>query len=205
MAQVRAIEADGTILAAATVSFHDVGSERRHGQQQLHTTAAPSPLPTPPSSPPPALRQMELPVTAWPVHRLRDDGTLCWMGWPGGLPSTGALEQWQQSAALAFLSEGAAFEGLQPGVLTYPHRHAVRTKMVTALDYTIHYHADPQPELGWVLVQLESPWAADGRAIIRLSIWSPEGVLLATATQEMLLRTARKEPKSESRAGQSKL
>lgn len=61
--------------------------------------------------------------------------------------------------------------------------------MQTSLDHTLHFHSPAPQPLGWVLVQLEAPWAADGRAVVRMKMWSPEGELLATAVQEALLRT----------------
>ena len=89
-----------------------------------------------------------------------------------------------QAAALAFLSDLRGAE-----IAAHAHRGARRVAMQTSLDHTLHFHsAAPQP-LGWVLVQLESPWAADGRAVVRMRLWSPEGALLATAVQEAVLRT----------------
>lgn len=86
----------------------------------------------------------------WPAIRLRDNGTLWWMGWPGdfnlagrpgavcrGRDAAGAVAQ---AAAIALLSEGAAMESATPGVVTYPHRAARRTRVVTALDHIIHFH-----------------------------------------------------------------
>ena len=61
--------------------------------------------------------------------------------------------------------------------------------MQTSLDHTLHFHSTAPQPLGWVLVQLEAPWAADRRAVVRMKMWSPEGELLATAVQEALLQT----------------
>ena len=66
--------------------------------------------------------------------------------------------------------------------------------MQTSLDHTLHFHSTAPQPLGWVLVQLEAPWAADGRAVVRTRMWSPEGELLATAVQEALLRTGPRPP-----------
>ena len=68
--------------------------------------------------------------------------------------------------------------------------------MVNNVDHTLHFHAECSQPLSWVLVELESPWAADSRALIRMRFWSPAGELLATAVQEMLIRTVHKSASS---------
>jgi acyl-CoA thioesterase II len=96
-----------------------------------------------------------------------------------------SLQAWaSQAAALAFLSDLRCSE-----VASYAHQRTRQVAMHTSLDHTLYFHSAPPQPLGWVLVQLEAPWAADGRAVVRMKMWSPEGELLATAVQEALLRT----------------
>ena len=178
--QVRAVEkADGAVVITAVVGFHDVAGDRQKGATQLCTAAAPDdvaapPAPRPPS--PPATTTVD-----WPARqRLLDDASLWWLGWPAP-----CSHQHEQAAVLAFLSDlrGAS-------VAAHAHRTTRRVTMITSLDHSIHFHTPPPAAgPGWVLVQLESPWAADGRAMVRMRLWSPEGALLATAVQEAVLRT----------------
>lgn len=186
--QVSAIEQpSGALVVCATVGFHDVAGERSRGDTpQLCTTAAPPAAPPPTPPPPPRMAVAKPPSMGhtganWPARKqLLPDASLWWLGWPAPLP-LGSIEQY---AALAFLSDlrGA-------GVAAFAHRDTRRVAMITSLDHTVHFHAQPRQQLSWVLVQLESPWAADGRALVRMRCWSPAGELLATAVQEAVLRT----------------
>ena len=187
--QVRAVEVpSGALVVCATVGFHDVAGERSRGDTpQLCTTTAPSAAPPPTPPPPPTMAAAMPPAMGntganWPARKqVLPDGSLWWLGWPAPVP-LGSIEQ---CAALAFLSDlrGA-------GVAAFAHRDTRRVAMITSLDHTVHFHTvQPQKPLSWVLVQLESPWAADGRALVRMRLWSPDGELLATAVQEAVLRT----------------
>lgn len=58
--------------------------------------------------------------------------------------------------------------------------------MMVSLDHTIYFH-DP---LGfrsddWLLCQMESPWAGEGRGLVMQKIWSRDGVHVATCVQEV--------------------
>lgn len=58
--------------------------------------------------------------------------------------------------------------------------------MMVSLDHSIYFHnpwafrADE-----WMLIELESPWAGEGRGLAIQKIWSKDGVLIATCTQEV--------------------
>ena len=64
-----------------------------------------------------------------------------------------------------------------------------RIGMMVSLDHAIFFH---NPRLfradEWMLTEMESPWAGDGRGLVVQRIWSKEGVLIATCTQEGLVR-----------------
>lgn len=58
--------------------------------------------------------------------------------------------------------------------------------MMVSLDHSIYFHnpwafrADE-----WMLIETESPWAGEGRGLAIQKIWSKDGVLIATCTQEV--------------------
>lgn len=58
--------------------------------------------------------------------------------------------------------------------------------MMVSLDHSIYFHnpwafrADE-----WMLTEMESPWAGEGRGLVLQKIWSKDGVLIATCTQEV--------------------
>lgn len=57
---------------------------------------------------------------------------------------------------------------------------------MVSLDHSIYFHnplafrADE-----WMLTEMESPWAGEGRGLAIQKIWSKDGVLIATCTQEV--------------------
>jgi acyl-coenzyme A thioesterase 1/2/4 len=59
--------------------------------------------------------------------------------------------------------------------------------MMVSLDHSIYFHnplafrADE-----WMLTEMESPWAGEGRGLAIQKIWSKDGVLIATCTQEVM-------------------
>ena len=62
--------------------------------------------------------------------------------------------------------------------------------MMVSLDHSIYFHnplafrADE-----WMLTEMESPWAGEGRGLAIQKIWSKDGVLIATCTQEVCCLT----------------
>lgn len=60
--------------------------------------------------------------------------------------------------------------------------------MMVSLDHSIYFHnpwafrADE-----WMLIEMESPWAGEGRGLAMQKIWSKDGLLIATCTQEVSL------------------
>lgn len=57
---------------------------------------------------------------------------------------------------------------------------------MVSLDHSIYFHnplafrADE-----WMLTEMESPWAGEGRGLAIQKIWSKDGTLIATCTQEV--------------------
>ncbi|PLB37408.1 Thioesterase/thiol ester dehydrase-isomerase [Aspergillus candidus] len=71
--------------------------------------------------------------------------------------------------------------------------------MMVSLDHSIYFHnpwafrADE-----WMLTEMESPWAGEGRGLVLQKIWSKDGVLIATCTQEGVVRLKQDEkPRSK--------
>ncbi|KAK3330619.1 thioesterase-like superfamily-domain-containing protein [Apodospora peruviana] len=61
--------------------------------------------------------------------------------------------------------------------------------MMVSLDHTIYFHEPRKVRADeWMLSEMESPWAADGRGVVTQRIFSKDGILLATCVQEGLVR-----------------
>ncbi|EXA29217.1 hypothetical protein FOVG_19243 [Fusarium oxysporum f. sp. pisi HDV247] len=64
-----------------------------------------------------------------------------------------------------------------------------RLAMVASLDHTIYFHEPLRIKADdWMFAEMESPWAAHGRALVVQRIFSKDGTLLATCSQEGILR-----------------
>ncbi len=89
-----------------------------------------------------------------------------------------------QQAALAYFSD----DNIMDNAL-FPHGwHNCWSNLQTAsLDHSVWFHADI--DLGsWLLFAQDSPVAAHGRGMTRGLFYRPDGVLVATAYQEILMR-----------------
>ncbi|KAK5100636.1 acyl-CoA thioesterase [Lithohypha guttulata] len=64
-----------------------------------------------------------------------------------------------------------------------------RIGMMVSLDHSIFFH-NPRDFRAdeWLLTEMESPWAGDGRGLVVQRIWSKGGTLIATCTQEGCVR-----------------
>jgi acyl-coenzyme A thioesterase 1/2/4 len=71
-----------------------------------------------------------------------------------------------------------------------------RIGMMVSLDHAIFFH-NPRAFRAdeWMLTEMDSPWAGDGRGLVMQRIWSKDGVLIATCTQEGVVRLQQKESK----------
>ncbi|KAL1979289.1 hypothetical protein VTN96DRAFT_6309 [Rasamsonia emersonii] len=61
--------------------------------------------------------------------------------------------------------------------------------MMVSLDHTIYFH-NPRAFRAdeWMLSEMESPWAGEGRGLVMQKLWSRDGVLIATCVQEGVVR-----------------
>lgn len=66
--------------------------------------------------------------------------------------------------------------------------------MMVSLDHSIYFH-NPRAFRAdeWMLIEMESPWAGEGRGLALQKIWSQDGTLIATCTQEVCLLCVRLE------------
>ena len=103
-----------------------------------------------------------------------------WFRAAGGLESDPRLHQ----AALALISDCALL-----GTTFYPQgmNDWDINHVVASLDHAIWFH-DPVDVTDYVLYECDSPWAGNARGFNRGQIWSRAGVLLASTTQEALVR-----------------
>lgn len=61
--------------------------------------------------------------------------------------------------------------------------------MMVSLDHTIYFHEPRKVRADeWMLNEMESPWAGDGRGVVTQKIFSKDGTLLATCVQEGVVR-----------------
>lgn len=57
---------------------------------------------------------------------------------------------------------------------------------MVSLDHSIYFH-NPRAFRAdeWMFIERESPWAGEGRGLALQKIWSQDGTLIATCTQEV--------------------
>ncbi|KAJ6171793.1 Acyl-CoA thioesterase [Penicillium chermesinum] len=70
--------------------------------------------------------------------------------------------------------------------------------MMVSLDHSIYFH-NPRAFRAdqWLLTEMESTWAGEGRGLVIQKIWAQDGTLIATCTQEGVVRLKQDEPKSK--------
>lgn len=70
-----------------------------------------------------------------------------------------------------------------------PKSDGRRIGMMVSLDHAIFFH-NPRAFRAdeWMLTEMESPWAGDGRGLVIQRIWSKDGTLIATCMQEGCVR-----------------
>ncbi|KAI2614991.1 Thioesterase/thiol ester dehydrase-isomerase [Hypoxylon sp. NC1633] len=79
------------------------------------------------------------------------------------------------------------WEGHGGGLEEYVGRPAVG--MMVSLDHSIYFHNPRRVRADeWMFIEMQSPWAGDGRGVVTQRIYSADGTLLATAFQEGVVR-----------------
>lgn len=69
---------------------------------------------------------------------------------------------------------------------------------LATLDHSMWFHHDVDPT-AWYLYQQDAPAASGGRGLARANIFSPAGTLVASATQEGMIRVPSTDPQQEGR------
>jgi acyl-CoA thioesterase-2 len=89
-----------------------------------------------------------------------------------------------QRAALAFASDINLI-----ATSLFPHNTSLFSgkQMLMSLDHAIWFHQQPNVN-DWLLYQTDSPWSGGGRGFNRGLIYNTEGALVASTTQEGLIR-----------------
>ena len=103
-----------------------------------------------------------------------------WFRADGTLPDTPALHKY----LLAYASD---FGLLTTSLL--PHGKGVwqNDMQVASLDHALWFHADLRAD-DWLLYAMDSPWAGNSRGFSRGSVYNLAGQLVASVTQEGLIR-----------------
>jgi acyl-CoA thioesterase II len=178
---VRRVEAlqDNEVVTAVSASYHVPEDGIAH-QDAMPARPAPDELP----SRTPFLVSANGPARAGAVELRacpRRDGepaSALWLRITAPLPDDPLLHQ----ALLVYLSDFGILHGAF-------HYHGVsRAQIRTAsLDHSIWLHRPGRAD-DWLLYDTRSPSAAGARAVGQASLYTGDGVLLATASQEMLVR-----------------
>jgi acyl-CoA thioesterase-2 len=111
--------------------------------------------------------------------------SLTWMRALGGLSSNPRLHQ----AALAMMSDYALLgAALMPHEIEEPEKNII----AASLDHSIWFHHPPSVD-DFVLYDCDSPWTGGARGFSRGRFWSQSGILLASTSQECLIRPNRRD------------
>ena len=112
--------------------------------------------------------------------RDRSPARQCWMRAPGPLPEDASLHQ----ALLAYASDYSLL-----GVALQPHGLSFldRKLQAASLDHVMWFHRPVRMD-EWLLYSMESPVSAGTRGFIRGQVFSRDGALVASTSQEGMIR-----------------
>ncbi len=105
-----------------------------------------------------------------------------WIRTTAPLPTDPAVH----AAVLAYASDMTLFD-----TALFPHGRSVfdRDMLLASLDHAMWFHT-AAPIDDWLLYDQDSPWSGGARGLSRGSIWTRDGRLVASTTQEGLMRRA---------------
>ncbi|MDA8870940.1 acyl-CoA thioesterase II [Rhizobiaceae bacterium] len=136
-------------------------------------------------------RPIELRMTSY-EHFLSDKPLapeqMCWLrATPADgfkLPVEGARAQRMQAALLAYASDMTLLD-----TALYPHGRKISdpSLQVASLDHAMWFHRDIDMN-DWLLFAQDTPASAGGRGLTRGNLFTRDGVLVASCTQEGLIR-----------------
>ncbi|KIW70083.1 acyl-CoA thioesterase II [Phialophora macrospora] len=107
------------------------------------------------------------------------------------------MEEYLMQIAREEEDENAEFDSTRTPAQRLEHQQDDRRiGMMVSLDHAIFFH-NPRAFRAdeWMLAEMDSPWAGDGRGLVMQRIWSKDGILIATCTQEGVVRLQQKESK----------
>ena len=116
---------------------------------------------------------------------------------PADPPATKVTWQWVKSKtpirdpiyhnpALAYVSDSWFIGSIGK---VNPQARKEKVGMMVSLDHTMYFHCGERALVNdWVLVEKESPWAGEERGLVRMRMWNRHGELLATCSQEGMVR-----------------
>ena len=103
-----------------------------------------------------------------------------WMKTTGPMPDDPALHR----NMLAYFSDTML---LDAGLIQHGRSYWDRGLQIASLDHAIWFH-EPVNVSEFLLYECDSPWAGNARGFNRGQFWSQDGTLLASTTQEALVR-----------------
>ncbi len=111
------------------------------------------------------------------------DRSRMWMRAKGSVPATDLLH----TALLVYASDMTV---LDPTARPHAKSLSAGDLLPTSLDHAVWFH-EPMRVDSWFLLDLDSPWAGNGRGLARGRVFTDDGVLAAEIAQEGLLRSPR--------------
>lgn len=103
-----------------------------------------------------------------------------WFRADGELPNNLALHKY----LLAYTSD---FNLLTTSLLPHGKGFMDTDMEVASIDHCVWFHSQPKMN-EWMLYSMESPWTGDARGFVRANIFSQDGKLIASVSQEGLIR-----------------
>ena len=100
------------------------------------------------------------------------------------------MEEYLLQIAKEEEEENSEFDSTRTPMERHAHQQDDRRiGMMVSLDHAIFFH-NPRSFRAdeWMLTEMNSPWAGDGRGVVLQRIWSKDGVLIATCMQEGVVR-----------------
>jgi acyl-CoA thioesterase-2 len=115
----------------------------------------------------------------------------CWLRATGPVPTGSAAAQQVQAALLAYASDMTLLD-----TALYPHGRKISdpSLQVASLDHAMWFHQDIDLN-DWLLFAQDTPTSSGGRGMTRGMLFNMKGTLVASCTQEGLIRPVVRKPK----------
>jgi acyl-CoA thioesterase 8 len=95
----------------------------------------------------------------------------------------------EEKKAMKEYLEATAKEEAEENAHFQPKEGQRQVGMMVSLDHLIFFH-NPRAFRAdeWMLTEMNSPWAGDGRGLVFQRVWTKDGILIATCVQEGVVR-----------------